>query len=179
MKQLSFFLFLLASFVTSLSAQSNLNLDTDILERVKPSSVAWTWDDGVYHSKDQEPHTVYLLMNTGGVGELQLSKNFTELIKSWMFEHPDAEAIVTNTINGVTSRQGWTFKPVLVRDGEQMLNVYLVRKGACRANTMALSANRGTPLSSEQVKAIHKKLYEGESLAFKEKLGIGADSEAR
>ena len=179
MKQLPFFSFLLGFFVASSLAQSELNFDSDRLEKVKPSIIAWTWDEGVYHSKDQEPRTVYLLMNTGGVVELQLSKNFNELIKSWFSEHPDAEAIVTNTIIGHTSRQGWIFKPVWVKDKNEILNVYLVRNGACRANTMALPADRETLLSAEQVKTVHKKLYEAEAIAIKEKLGIWAETEAK
>ena len=179
MKKILFFLLLLGSFAVNSLGQSELNFDSATLEKVKPSSVAWTWDEGVYQSKNQEPRTVYLLMNTGGVVELQLSKNFNELIKSWLTEHPNAEAIVTNTISGVSDRKGWKFKPVWIRDGDELLNVYLVRQGACRGQTMDMSANLERAISDDDIKIVRKKLYQAEFLAMKEKLGIWADAETK
>ena len=151
-----------------------------ISEKVSTAEVAWTWKEGVYDRKDG-PHTVFLLLNTGGAVDPRLSANFRELVKSWLGKHTAAEAFVVGTIPGVSSHRGWTFKPVLVADRDDVLNIYLVRQGACPYHFMVPSQNSewGVPLTSAQIRTLQKRLAEAELQARKEKLGIWAEPDAK
>jgi hypothetical protein len=168
---------LLVVLVSPLAAQiEGLDLDTISFEKVSPSTVAWTWDDGVYRS-DQGPHTVYLLMNTGGAVDAVFSKDLRSVVRAWLERHPGANAFVMNTISGRGNKHGWTFKPVWVIDKDEILNIELVRRGVCAYHVMMPSPDidRESPLTSYQIETIQKYLMNAEVLARKEKAGIWAD----
>lgn len=105
------------------------------------------------------------------------SDDFETLIQEWFVKHPKAEAKVVFEIEGLMSNNpNSKMKAVWVVEGDDNLNIYLVRNGGCPGGTMALNGGDKTSLTKEEYEAFIKKIIESEQLARKEKLGVWKDS---
>src|ERR1044072_9946216 len=126
-------------------------------EKVKTSIITWKMHFG---SRKGEPNNVYILMTQGGF-RAPTSKDFETLIKSWLEKHPNADAIVVYTLEGMmVNIPDSKMKAVWVVDGNDNLNVHLVRMGGCPAGTMLLNRGDKTPLTREEYEAFAKKVIE-------------------
>jgi hypothetical protein len=142
-------------------------------EKIKASSITWSEHFG---GRKEEPNNVYILVTQGGF-RAPTSKNFENLIKSWLVEHPKADAIVVYTLEGMMADiPDSKMKAVWIVDGDDNLNIHLVRMGGCPAGTMLLNGGDKTPLTREEYEAFATKVIEAERLAKKEKLGIWSEA---
>lgn len=142
-------------------------------QRVKASSISWK---GHFGGRNEDPENMYILMTQGGF-RAPTSDNFEKLIKSWLDKHTKADAIVVYEMEGLMSNNpNSKMKAVWLVEGEDNLNVYLVRNGGCPGGTMVLNAGDKTPLTKEEYETFVKKIIESEKLAKKEKLGIWSNS---
>jgi hypothetical protein len=142
-------------------------------EKIKASNISW---EGHFGGRKEEPNNIYILMAQGGF-LAPTSKNYEALIKSWLAEHPNAQARVIYILEGMlTNVPDSIMKAVLVTDGDANLNIHLVRMGGCPAGTMMLNPEDKTSLTREEYQAFAKKLIEAQQLAKQEKLGIWSES---
>jgi hypothetical protein len=130
------------------------------------------WRDGVGGRKG-EPQTVYMLMSQGGLLAPK-SSNFKGLVKAWIAKHPNANVVVVYTLDGATE-QSIKIKWVWVIDGDENLNIHLVRIGGCSADTMSLNKGDKAHVTKEKYGSFINKILEAESLAKKERLGIWSE----
>src|SRR5215510_1513999 len=130
-------------------------------ERYKASSITW---EGHFGGRKEEPYNIYTLMSRGGF-RAPTSKNYEELIKAWLAKHPSADVIVVYTLDGA-----WTQFPdskskwVWIVDGDDNLNIHLVRLGGCSAWTMLLDKGDKAHVLCVEYKAFTEKIIEVESL---------------
>jgi len=61
---------------------------------------------------------------------------------------------------------------VWIIDGDENLNIHLVRMGGCSADTMFLNKGDKAHVTKEKYESFINKILEAESLARKERLGI-------
>jgi hypothetical protein len=142
-------------------------------EKVKASDITWQHHFGY---RKEEPNNVYILMTQGGF-LAPTSKNFESLIKSWLAKHPKANAIVVYTLEGMMEAiPDSKMKAVWIVDGNDNLNIHLVRMGGCPAGTMFMNRRDKTALTREEYESFVMKVIEAEDLAKKEKLGIWSES---
>ena len=142
-------------------------------EKIKASEISWK---GHFGSRKTEPDNLYILMTQGGF-RAPTSKNFEDLIESWLGEHPKAQTTVVYVLEGMrTDVPDSKMKAVWIVDGEANLNIHLVRMGGCPAGTMLLNPEDKTSLTREEYQAFAKKVWEAQELAKEEKLGIWSDS---
>ena len=99
------------------------------------------------------------------------------LIKTWLLEHLNADAILVYTIDGMmTAIPDSKMKSVWIVDGADNLNIHLVRLGSCPAGTMLLNGGDKTPLTREDYEAFAKEVIEAETRAKREGLGIWSET---
>jgi len=138
-------------------------------EKYRASEIQWK---GHFGGRKEEPHNVYCLM-TQGAFRAPTSDDFEELIKIWLSQHPNAEASVVYILSpSLTDFPDSKMKSVWVVDGEDNLNIYLVRKGGCPAGTMLLNRGDKTALTREEYESFSKRVNDAEQLAKKDSLGI-------
>jgi len=114
-------------------------------------------------------------MSRGGF-RAPTSKNYENLIKAWLAKHPSADVIVVYTLDGaMTQFPDSKMKWVWVVDGDENLNIHLVRLGGCQAGTMLLDKGDKAHVTREEYKYFSEKIIEAESLAKKERLGIWSE----
>ncbi|CAN5592774.1 hypothetical protein BH20ACI4_BH20ACI4_22520 [soil metagenome] len=143
-------------------------------EKVKASSITWKSHFG---GRKEEPENMYTLMTQGGF-RAPTSDNFENLIQTWLAKHSKAETVLVYEMEGMMSNNpNSKMKAVWVVEGEENLNIYLVRNGGCPGGTMVLNVGDKTPLTKEEYEAFVKKLIEAEQLAKKEQLGIWSDTQ--
>ena len=130
------------------------------------------WGEGIGGRKG-EPQTIYMLMSQGGF-LAPTSSNFKDLIKAWLAKHPNANVAVVYTLDGAT-KQSTKMKWVWVIDGDENLNIHLVRMGGCSADTMFLNKGDKAHVTKGEYESFIKKILEAESLAKKERLGIWSE----
>jgi hypothetical protein len=165
--------FLCLGIGVSLAQDQETQFSARPAEKYKVSSIQWM---GHFGGRKEEPKNIYILMSQGGF-LAPTSENYESLIKVWLAEHPNADAIVVYTQDGMMvdipdSKMKW----VWVVDGDENLNVHLVRMGGCPAGTMLLNKGDKTPVTREEYEAFTKKVIEAEALAKKEGLGIWSKS---
>ncbi len=174
-------LFLLISLLTifgltataSLAQNKEIQFSAFASEKIKASDISWK---GHFGGRKIEPNNVYILMTQGGF-LAPTSKNFEDLIKSWLTEHPNAQTKVVYVLDGMLADvPDSKMKAVWVMDGDANLNIHLVRMGGCPAGTMLLNPEDKTSLTREEYQAFAKKVVEAQQLAKEEKLGIWSDS---
>ncbi len=155
--------------MVSLAQTQEIKFVARPVEKIKASGISWS---GHFGDRKEEPNNLYILMTQGGF-RAPTSKDFESLIKTWLNEHSNANAIVVYTMGGLMSNSPDSkMKAVWVVDSNDNLNIYLVRKGGCPAGTMLLNKGDETPLTREDYETFAKKIIEAEALAKKEKLGI-------
>lgn len=141
-------------------------------EKHKVSSITWKGNLGF---RKKEPYTMYNLMSRGGF-RAPTSEDYEDLIKAWLAKHPGADVIVV-----YTSGRVWTKFPdskskwVWVVDGDNNLNIHLVRSGGCEAWTMLLEKGDKAHVTRKEYEAFVEKVIEAESLAKKERLGLWSE----
>ena len=157
----------------SLAQNKEIQFSAFSPEKIKASEISW---QGHFGGRKSEPNNVYILMTQGGF-LAPTSKNFENLIKSWLAEHPNAQTNVVYVLDGMlTDVPDSKMKAVWIVDGNANLNIHLVRQGGCPAGTMLLNPEDKTSLTREEYQAFEKKVIEAEKLAKEEKLGIWNDS---
>ncbi len=97
------------------------------------SKIHW---EGIFGSLKKDPSTTYCLMGVGFF-RAPVSEDINKVINEWMENHPKAYLVPISIlqpfkINNPKSKQVY----VWVVDGENNLNLYLVRMGCCPAGTM-------------------------------------------
>lgn len=139
------------------------------VEKIKVSEMSW---EGHFGGTDKQPHNIFTLMSQGGF-RAPTSKDHDKLIKDWLTAHPEAEAIVIYAMEGArTNSPDSKLKAVWITDGDENLNIYLVRKGDCPGGTMLLKNGDETSLAREEYKDFLIKLIEAGKSAKQEKIGI-------
>ena len=113
------------------------------IEKLKVSDITWR---GPFGYVKNETNRLFVPLTQGLVLTPQ-STNFVSLIASWLAKHTNAEAIVIFPWDGVLDSK---MKSVWIDDGEDSLNVYLVRMGGCPAFTMLLNPGDKTPLTQKK-----------------------------
>ena len=168
------FIFGLTVAVSSGKAQ-DIKFSARQSEKVKASSISWS---GHFGGRKEEPENLYILMTQGGF-RAPTSKDFESLIRNWLKDHPNADAVVVYTIDGMRNNAPDSkMKAVWVLDGADNLNIYLVRKGGCPAGTMLLNKGDETSLSKDDYETYAEKIIEAGVSAKKEKLGIWNDEDS-
>jgi hypothetical protein len=138
-------------------------------EKLTVSSICWKEPFGY---RKEDTNCIYLLM-TQGIFLTPQTTNFTTLIHSWLVTHTNADATVIYTMAPVyVNNPDSKTKSIWITDGNDCLNVYLVRNGSCPAFTMLLNPGDKTPLTQNQYEETAKKIIEAEALANKDGLGI-------
>lgn len=170
----TFLLILVLSAIATLAQNNGIKFSAYASEKVKASSITWRVHFG---GRKEEPNSLYTLMTQGGF-RAPTSKEFENSIQSWLARHPQAEAVLVYTIEGaLTSISDSKMKAVWIVDGDDNLNINLVRMGGCPAGTMLLNEGDKTPLTRKKYEAFAKKVLEAEESAKKEKLGIWSESQ--
>jgi hypothetical protein len=171
MKTFLFLAIFLVLLPCSIVAQAEgVNFTHGVLERVKASTIIWK---GPFAYRKEEPQNVYLLMTQGAL-RAPISPDFEDLVKSWIYKHPNAEATMIYSMDrGQTSDS--KFKTVWITDGDENLNIYIVRIGGCPAGTMVLNRGDDTPLTRDAYEAFEKAVWEAEKLAKIAHVGIWKD----
>lgn len=170
----SLLLIIIGISIIQISAQTQkIEFAASPSQKIKASNISW---EGHFGDRKEEPQNTYTLMTQGGF-RAPTSDNFETLIQSWLTKHSKADAIVIFELEGMMSNNpNSKMKSVWIAEGEDNLNIYLVRNGGCPGGTMLLNAGDKTSLTKEEYQAFVKKLIEAEHLARKEKLGIWSDS---
>lgn len=141
-------------------------------EKHKASSITWK---GHFGGRKEEPYNLYTLMSRGGF-RAPTSKDYEDLIKAWLAKHPGADVIVVYTLDGaLTQSPDSKSKWVWVVDGDDNLNIHLVRSGGCEAWTMLLAKGDKAHVTRKEYESFFEKIIEAESLAKKERLGIWSE----
>jgi hypothetical protein len=141
-------------------------------EKYKASSFDWK---GHFGGRKEEPYNIYILMARGGF-RAPTSKDYEDLIEAWLAKHPNADAIVVYTLDGaLTLSKDSKWKWVWVVDGDDNLNIHLVRSGGCEAWTMLLAKGDRAHVTRKEYESFVEKLIEAESLARKERLGVWSE----
>jgi hypothetical protein len=141
-------------------------------EKHKSSSFIWK---GHFGGRKEEPYNIYILMAQGGF-RAPTSTDYEDLIKAWIAKHPNADVIVVYTLDGALTRfpdskSKWAW----VVDGDDNLNIQLVRSGGCEAWTMFLAKGDKAHVTRKEYEAFVEKVIEAESLAKKERLGVWSE----
>jgi hypothetical protein len=141
-------------------------------EKYKASSFIWK---GHFGGRKEEPHNMYILMARGGFLALT-SRDYEDRISAWLAKHPNADVIVVYTLDGALtqfpdSKSKWAW----VVDGDDNLNIHLVRSGGCEAWTMLLEKGDKARVTRKEYGSFVEKITEAESLARKERIGIWSE----
>lgn len=156
----------------SLAQNKEIQFSAFSPEKAKASEISWK---GHFGGRKEEPNNLYTFMTQGGF-LAPTSKNFENLIKTWLTEHPKAETKVVYVLESMLADvPDSKMKAVWVVDGDASLNIHLIRMGGCPAGTMLLNPEDKTSLTREEYQAFEKKAWEAQQLAKEEKLGIWND----
>ena len=154
----------------------------------RPSEISWQ------HHLGQDPNNPaiqYSLVSTGFF-RAELSGDFVPIMTTWLKEHPEAHMVPVITrgpMNDHIPNSKMIF--VWVVDGDDILNVYLVRHGCVGAAQMfSFSDEKLRQLKNElqlpedklqvtqtEYDKVKKRLISAEKLAMAERLGIWANPE--
>ena len=157
---------------TAITQDLDVQFSSRPAEKHKASSITWK---GHFGGRKEEPFNLYTLMSRGGF-RAPTSKDYEDLIKTWLARHPGADVIVVYTLDGALTRSSDSkSKWVWVVDGDDNLNIHLVRLGGCEAWTMLLAKGDNAHVTRKEYQSFAEKIIEAESLAKKERLGIWSE----
>lgn len=131
----------------------------------------------VFGVRDKGDKAVYTLMAQGFMGmafltEPKFCDDLDEQIGDWLRRHPEARVI---PIQAIPFGEDASFTYVWITDGDDILNVQLVRGGCCVAKNMQVTPDLGDLLiPREDYDAFDRTLQEAENLAIKEQRGVWA-----
>lgn len=138
------------------------------------SQLEWKHVFGVHDKGDK---AVYTLMAQGFMGmafltEPKFCDDLDEQIGDWLRRHPEARVI---PIQAIPLGEDASFTYVWITDGDDILNVQLVRDGCCVAKNMQVALGLGDLLiPRENYDAFDRTLQEAENVAIKEQRGVWA-----
>ena len=138
--------------------------------KVKASTIEWKerpswWDANIpVFSGYRKPNLFYSLT----LIEVPSSKCIVETTKAWLRQHPDAEAVQVLDADGAGGY-------VWVVDGEDNLNIHLVRMGCYDYEFMVVQEGYRTCLSANY-RDFLQKLIKAEKAAEADKVGIWSKS---
>lgn len=133
--------------------------------------------------------TMYCLLGAGALFQTPATDDAEQIIASWIAAHPDAEVTIVDR-ELASTRDNFYSSYVWVQDGEDNLNLSLVRQGVVPAGVMAdgiayLSTlpdvdktDKYFPkrlVSDVQYEIFFQRAVEAEALAIKERKGIWSD----
>ena len=167
-------LLLMMSFGFTVSGQTDsIKFASGKSEKFAASSITWV---GHLGSRKEEPYNMYSLMAQGGFRS-PTSSNLKDLVRNWLKKHPKAKSVLVYSLEGIlTAEPKSKMKAVWLVDGNENLNLYLVRNGACPAGTMVLNPGDETPLAKKDYEAFEMKVWEAQKAAKLEKIGIWAET---
>lgn len=143
--------------------------------RFAAGKLSW---DGPFGGLKNEPNNVYSLMTQGGF-LAPTSPDYAKLIVEWLEKHTNADAVVVYDLQPMMRDvPDSKMRSLWIVDGDESLNIYLVRNGSCPAGTMVLNAGDKTPLRKDEYEAFEEAVWEAQKMAKLEKLGIWADKKA-
>lgn len=153
-------------------------------EGIPASSIQW---QGVFGSQQEDPSTAYILMASFFLAET--SSDIDQVIADWLAAHPNARAVPVSVFEaeeyaanpkiesfwdffGNAQEKAVYFVYVWVLDGDECLNLYIVRKGCCAGGTMEVQFEGPLEVSEGRYKEFLKKVNAAGEEAKKEGLGI-------
>lgn len=161
-----------STIVSATSQEKQIQFSSLPLEKHSVSEIVWK---GHFGGREAEPHSIYCLMTQGGF-LAPTSRDYEDLIKTWLAEHTKAEVRVVYVLSpALTDFPDSKMKSVWVVDGDALLNLYLVRRGGCPAGTMLLNRGDKTSLTQAEYESFAKTVIDAEGQAKKERLGIWSD----
>ena len=166
-------LFILVCFLTfpaipTLAQNGPIRFDQGTTEIGKAASMSWA---GHFGGRKEDSASVFTLMTQGGF-RAPTSSNFKDLIKTWLLEHPNAEASVVYVMPGPRDTLDSKIKAVWIKDGAEYLNLFLVKSGGCPAGTMVLNPGDATPITRQVYEDFEKRVWEAQAFAKRAKIGI-------
>jgi hypothetical protein len=150
------------------------------------------WWTGVLGVNTKDPAIFYSLLSVGYF-KPQISSDFSDVKSAWIAKHPKAVVRSVLTREQFNDRvPGSRFIFIWIVDGDENLNVYLVRHGCVTAGQMfslsdldmqSLRSQLGMPkdkleVSQKEYDGVKSRLIAAEKLAQTERLGIWASSKS-
>jgi hypothetical protein len=157
---------------------------------IGPSEINW-WTS-VLGVNSKNPAIFYSLLSTGYF-KPQIGADFSDVKKAWIAEHPKAMVRPVLTRGQFNDRiPGSRFIFIWILDGDDVLNVYLVRHGCVAAAQMfslsdqdmrRVRDNLRMPkdklqISQEEYDKVKNRMVAAENLAKSQRLGIWSNAES-
>jgi hypothetical protein len=157
---------------------------------IEPSQINW-WTS-VLGVSSKDPAIFYSLLSVGYF-KPQISYDFSDVKNAWIAEHPKAIVRAVLTRERFNDRvPGSRFNFIWIVDGDEVLNVHLVRHGCVAAaqmfslsdEDMQTSRNQlGMPkdklqISQKEYDKVKNRLIAAENSAKSERLGIWSTAES-
>jgi hypothetical protein len=157
----------------AIAQDQGIQFSSRLAEKRKASSITWKGNLGF---RKKEPRAMYDLMSRGGF-RAPTSEDYEDLINAWLAKHPGADVIVVYTSGRLWTKFAFSKRKwVWAVDGDDNLNIHLVRWGGCEAWTMLLEKGDKAHVTRKEYEAFVEKVIDAESLAKKERLGIWSET---
>jgi hypothetical protein len=138
-------------------------------EPISASSVKWT---GVFGGSEAAPRSAFCLM-ARGFFQMPTSPEMPGLIETWIRAHPKAVVITVATSGPITDKDPDSkLSFVWIVDGEENLNLALVRDGCFAPQTQTIGKNHKLEVSQADYEAFVKKALDAGKQAAEKKLGV-------
>ena len=153
------------------SRQSKQQSNILILKKFDPPTVGVI----VRNSEKLKIPTIFSL-DTPSIYQANLDVSFHKITKKWLSDHPDSLVIEVHRYP-VFPQKGIEYAResyVWVIDGDENLNIQLVKNGACDAKTMLLNKEyeKDILVAKEKYDGFKQKIIEAEKTAKENKLGV-------
>jgi hypothetical protein len=139
-------------------------------KEIRASSVQWEEHFG---SCNAEPHTSFCLMARGFFRSP--TKNVQAVTSAWLKKHPNAKLIRVSSMPASTKDPQALLTFVWVVDGDESLNLELVRQGCFDPGTQTLGAEQRLEVRQGDYDAFTKKLTIAGEYAHQHNLGIWSE----
>lgn len=101
-----------------------------------------------------------------------VGKNVQPVTEEWLMKHPDAELIPVCNVRGRTSEHQALLTFVWVVDGDERLNLELIRQGCFPFITQAVSPEEALQVPKSDYASFMKKALVAKLYASEHKLGV-------
>lgn len=129
------------------------------------------WHNHFGTTKDDNSTFYSLLSNS--FFRANLSPEFTSVMNEWQKKHPKSQIIPITFIQPFNTKiPNSKLVIVWVADGEDILNIELVRRGCVAGNTMPVMESDKLEIPRERYIDVMKLIHEAEDKAKAEELGI-------
>ncbi|MBI4566121.1 MAG: hypothetical protein HY716_15655 [Planctomycetes bacterium] len=137
---------------------------------IPASDIAWR---GILGERHDHPSIMYSLMGRGYFAA-RTARDIDRVIEEWLRAHPEARVIPVAIVEDVSPpARRFRMTYVWVAQGEDNLNLHLVRRGCCPAETMASSMER-IEVPRVEFNEFLRNAGRAEEQAKSEKVGIWA-----